>query len=138
MQGQETSFTISGNDWLTRDSTCIRDYIHIYDVAQANLKAIENFDYAFTQKNSHTDLNFIALNIGSGVDVTVREFIYAFENVTGEKIHINYGPRRPGDIGGSYANINLAKRAIHWEPKLSVEEAILDYINWEEKKEKLK
>lgn len=135
-QGRAKSFTISGNDWLTRDSTCIRDYIHIYDVAQANLKAIENFDYAFTQKNSHTDKSFIALNIGSGVDVTVREFIYTFENVTGEKIPLNYGERRPGDIGGSYANINLAKRAIHWEPELSVEEAIIDYINWEERKNK--
>lgn len=134
IQGKSREFVITGNDWMTRDSTCIRDYIHIYDAAQANIKAIENFDHAFSQKNSHTDLNFIALNIGSGVDVTVREFIYAFENVTGEKIPITFGPRRPGDIGGSYANINLAKRAIHWEPKLSVEEAILDYIKWEELK----
>ncbi len=130
LDGKRQSFTISGNDWMTRDNTCIRDYIHVYDVAQANVKAVENFDMAFSQKNSHTDPNFIALNIGSGVDVTVREFIYAFENVTGEKIPIVYGPRRPGDIGGSYANINLAKRAIHWEPKLTVEEAILDYIKW--------
>ncbi len=128
--GVKPSFVLAGNDYLTRDHTCIRDYIHAADVAQANIKAIENFDRAFASKNSPYDPGFIALNIGSGVDITVREFIYAFENVTGEKIPIVEGPRRPGDIGGAYANINLAKRAILWEPKLSVEEAIMDYIHW--------
>lgn len=129
---EEKSFVISGTDWETRDGTCIRDYIHAWDVAMANVKAVENFDESF-EKAGREYSNYLSLNIGSGVDVTVREFIMAFENVTGEKINTVDGPRRQGDITGSYANINLAKRTIGWTPQLSIEDAILDMINYEEK-----
>ena len=131
---QETCFIISGDDWGTRDGTCVRDYIHIWDVAMANVLAAENFDDAFTRAGKEYS-DYLSLNIGSGVDVTVREFIMAFENVTGEKIPIKFGPRRKGDISGSYANIQLAERTIGWEPKFVVENAIIDYINWLEKSE---
>jgi UDP-glucose 4-epimerase len=126
---EEKSFMISGTDWDTRDGTCIRDYVHVSDVAMANVKAVENFDTAF-EKAGDDYTNYISLNIGSGVDVTVREFIMAFENVTGEKINITTGPRRKGDVTGSYANISLAKRAIDWAPEHTIEDAIMDILSF--------
>ena len=67
-----------------------------------------------------------------GVDVTVKEFIIAFENVTQEKINTVMGKRREGDIGGSYANIQLAKRTIDWKPEYSIEDAIFDVLKYYE------
>lgn len=131
LQGEKDSFTIYGNNWETRDGTCMRDYVHVWDVAQANVKAIENFDEAFTKAGEGYE-NFIALNIGSGIGVTVHEFIFAFENITGEKIKILESSRRPGDIGGSYANVSLAKKIIGWEAKSTIEDAIIDAIHWQE------
>ena len=129
MTGKESSFTIWGDDWGTRDGTCVRDYIHIWDVAMANVLAAENFDSSFKHAGEEFS-DYLSLNIGSGIDVTVKEFISAFENVTGEKIPIKIGARRKGDISGSYANIQRAKRSIGWEPGFVVENAIIDYLNW--------
>jgi UDP-glucose 4-epimerase len=120
---------MSGDDWGTRDGTCVRDYIHIWDVANANVLAAENFDTAFEKAGDEVN-DYLSLNIGSGVDVTVREFINAFENVTGEKIPVKVGPRRKGDISGSYAGIRRAQRTIGWQPTYAVENAIIDYLSW--------
>lgn len=133
-EGRESCFIISGDDWGTRDGTCVRDYIHIWDVAMANVLAAENFDTSFGKAGPEFS-NYLSLNIGSGIDVTVREFISAFENVTGEKVPTKVGPRRKGDISGSYANIQRAKRTIGWEPQYVVENAIIDYLNWLENNE---
>ena len=129
---EENTFVISGDDWDTRDGTCVRDYIHVWDVAQANVKAIENFDIAFERAGKEYADNYLSINIGSGVDVTVKEFIMAFENVTGEKINTRIGPRRRGDISGSYANIRLAQKTIDWKPTYSLEDAIFDALRWDE------
>lgn len=134
LEHESSVFEISGDDWETRDGTCIRDYIHIWDAGMANVKAVENFDEAFERANVKS---FLPLNIGSGVGVTVQEFIYAFQNVTGEKIQIIKGARRPGDIAGSYANIASAAKAIKWEAQNTLEDAIIDAIRWEEKKREL-
>ncbi|MGN1319401.1 MAG: UDP-glucose 4-epimerase GalE [Lachnospirales bacterium] len=122
-------FTIMGDDWDTRDGTCIRDYIHVRDLAMANAKAVLNFDEAFERAGIEYT-NYLSLNIGSGVDVTVKEFLIAFENVTGEKINTVVGDRRQGDIGGSYANIGLAKRTIGWTPQYTIEDAIFDVLKY--------
>lgn len=123
------TFTIYGDDWDTRDGTCIRDYIHVSDLAMANVKAIQNFEDSFKRAGSEYS-NYLSLNIGSGVDVTVREFLIAFENCTGERINTVVGERRKGDIGGSYANIGLAKRTIEWAPKYTIEDAIFDVLKY--------
>lgn len=130
IKGNE-SFIINGDDYLTRDGTCIRDYIHITDLAKANVKAVLNFDDAFKKVGSEYT-NYLSLNVGSGIDVTVKEFLIAFQNITGEKINTIIGPRRIGDIGGSYANIQLAKKAIDWEPEFRVEDAIIDRCSLED------
>lgn len=130
--GEESTFEISGDDWDTRDGSCVRDYIHISDVAKANLLAAENFNSSF-ENAGREYTNYLSINIGSGIDVTVKEFIIAFENVTGEHIHTTIGKRRQGDISGSYANVQLAKRAINWTPTLTLEDAIFDAMKWYEK-----
>ena len=124
-------FTINGTDWATRDGTCIRDYLHVWDLAMAHVKALENFDRAFRISES---TGYLPINIGTGVGSTVKEVVTAFENVSGEKVDIITGPRRPGDICGSYASTNLAKDCLDWKAELSMEEAILDAIRWEDSK----
>lgn len=129
--GDERVFSISGRDWGTRDGTCLRDYVHVWDVALAHVAAVTRFDEAF-ECTEVRDVGFLPINIGSGIGVTVREFITAFENVTGRKINVVYTQRRLGDIAGSYANTSRAKNALGWEAKISLEEGILDAIRWEE------
>jgi len=132
MNGDAGSFVIHGDDWGTRDGTCLRDYVHIWDLALAHVKAVENFENAFIKAGAK-DKDFLPLNIGSGIGVTVKEFIFAFENVTREKLSVEIGERRPGDVAGVYANINRARTLIDWEAKRQLEEAILDALRWEEK-----
>ena len=127
----DTEFVVGGNDWPTKDGTCIRDYIHIFDVALAHVKALENFDEAFLRINT-PNKNYMPINIGSGRGSSVKELIYAFENITGEKVKVVYGDRRPGDAIGSYANISRAKISIDWDVSLTMEEGILDAIRWKE------
>ncbi len=134
VEGKEKVFKIAGKDWGTRDGTCIRDYVHVWDVALAHIKAIENFDSAFS-KADLKDKGYMPLNIGSGIGVTVKEFISAFENIVGEKINVELSEHRLGDIAGSYANISRAKELIDWQASICIEEAILDSLKWEELQE---
>lgn len=129
MLGESKKFVIMGDDWETRDGTCIRDYIHVRDLSMANVKAVLGFDEAIVKAGPEYS-NYLSLNIGSGVDVTVREFLIAFENVTGEKINTVVGKRRQGDIGGSYAGIRLAKKTLDWSPQYTVEDAIFDVLKY--------
>jgi UDP-glucose 4-epimerase len=132
LAGDEKAFYIAGKDWGTRDGSCIRDYVHVWDVAMAHVKAAEQFDDAFA-KAELRNKNYLPINIGSGIGVTVLEFIYAFENIMGEKVNtIISNEHRPGDIAGSYANISLAKALLGWEASIPIEEAIMDAVRWEE------
>jgi len=126
---KESVFKIAGSNWSTRDGTCIRDYVHIWDVASAFVAAVKNFDSAF-EKYKDGNAKYLPINIASGTGVTVKELICAFENITSERINIGYDGPRAGDIAGSYANIDRAKELLGWGTKLSIEEAILDTIRW--------
>jgi len=132
INGEADSFVIHGNDWGTRDGTCLRDYVHIWDLALAHVNTVINFDGAFDKANVK-EKDFLPINVGSGIGVTVKEFIFAFENVTRERINVEIGERRPGDVAGVYANINRARALIDWDAKRQLEEAILDALRWEEK-----
>jgi len=126
---KDSVFKIAGSDWSTRDGTCIRDYVHIWDVANAFVAAIENFDSAFLKYKDGNE-RYLPINIASGTGVTVKELIFAFENITSERLNIGYDVPRAGDIAGSYANTGRAKELLNWEANLSIEEAILDTIRW--------
>jgi UDP-glucose 4-epimerase len=117
-------FIIAGTDWPTRDGTGLRDYVHVWDVARAHVRALERFDDVPSRNG------FVAVNIGTGAGTTVRELIRAFEAVTGEPLPVCEGPRRPGDVAGAYARVDRADRLLHWHAQLSVSDGIRDTLSW--------
>lgn len=131
--GNVPEFNITGVDWPTRDGSGIRDYIHVWDLAQAHVKAIENFENVFASKTN----NFAIINLGTGRGVTVKELLYAFEKVYGSKIPTKEVQPRPGDVAGAFANADTAYKLLNWQPSLSIEKAIEDALKWTEIQKKL-
>ena len=117
--------TVNGNDYDTRDGSCIRDYIHVTDIADAHVKAL---NYLIENKQKHQTSVF---NLGTGNGVTVLEVISAFEKATGVKLEYHIGPRRAGDVVTIYANNNLVKQELGWEPKFGLEEMMLSAWKWQ-------
>lgn len=127
--GREPVFNLTGIDWPTRDGSGIRDYLHVWDLALAHLKAIENFDKAIAE-GSEDEVDYTVINLGTGNGVTVKEFLVAFENVVGKQLPVAIHPPRPGDIAGAYANADKAKRLLGWKAEKSIEEGIADALKW--------
>jgi len=127
--GREPVFNLTGIDWPTRDGSGIRDYLHVWDLALAHLKAIENFDKAISE-GSEDDVDYSVINLGTGNGVTVKEFLVAFENVVGKQLPVSIQPPRPGDVAGAYANADKAKRLLGWKAEKSIEEGISDALKW--------
>lgn len=116
------TFELYGNDYDTKDGTCVRDYINIEDLAQAHLLAL---DYLNNGGNT------IFLNLGTNDGNTVKEVFKACENITEKKIHISFMPRRAGDPASLVANNTKAKEVLNWTPKRSLEQSIETAYNWE-------
>jgi UDP-glucose 4-epimerase len=116
---------VYGDDYPTRDGSCIRDYIHVCDIARAHILALE---YLAKRKNTTSCDVF---NLGTGNGITVLEVIKSFEKVSGVKLDYEIGPRRPGDIVSIYANNSLAKDKLNWEPKYSLDEMMSSAWKWE-------
>lgn len=127
--GREEVFNLTGVDWPTRDGSGIRDYIHVWDLAQAHLKAVENFEKAINE-GSEEGLPYTVINLGSGQGVTVKEFVVAFEKVFGQKVPVAIKPPRPGDVAGAYANADRAEKLLGWKAELPIEEGIRDALKW--------
>ena len=127
--GRLEYFGITGTDYPTRDGTGLRDYIHVWDLAQAHVTAVEQFEAAF-ERTGNPDQRYLVINLGTGEGVTVREVVTAFEKVWGQPINKRDMPRRPGDVAGAYANADTAKRLLGWETHLSLEDAIRDALEW--------
>ena len=134
--GRIPEFTITGTDYPTRDGTGIRDYIHVWDLARAHVKAVEGFEQAFERAGNPAD-NYLVVNLGTGLGVTVRELVTAFEKVVGETINKSDGPRRPGDTAGSFCNADTAKRLLDWQAELSIEQGIRDALRWGEVRDEI-
>lgn len=134
--GRIPEFTITGTDYPTRDGTGIRDYIHVWDLARAHVKAVEGFEQAFERAGSPAE-NYLVVNLGTGRGVTVRELVTAFETVVGEVINKSEGPRRPGDTAGSFCNADTAKRLLDWRAELTIEQGIHDALRWGEVRDKI-
>jgi len=132
--GNIPQFTITGTDYETRDGTGIRDYIHVWDLAQAHIRAVEHFDRAFNNAGNPQD-NYLVINLGTGRGVTVRELVTAFEAVVGETINKADGPRRPGDTAGSFCNADTAMKLLRWKAKLPIEVGISDALKWGKKRD---
>jgi len=129
--GVREELTIFGNDYNTPDGTCIRDYIHVTDLADAHIKALEYLN----QKKSLINEFF---NIGTGKGTSVMEIINAFESSTGKKISFKIGKRRKGDVDATYADNKKALKTLCWSPKYSLEQALKSAWNWEKNYRKIK
>jgi UDP-glucose 4-epimerase len=123
--GKLTKMFVHGNDYPTRDGSCLRDYIHVCDVAAAHTLALRKME----KDKSEDDCE--VFNLGTGNGVTVLEAIHAFEKVSGVKLNYEIGPRRPGDIVAIYANNDKAKKELGWCPKYSLEDMMRTAWNWE-------
>ncbi|MGZ3958093.1 MAG: UDP-glucose 4-epimerase GalE, partial [Flavisolibacter sp.] len=113
--GKLPKMTVFGDDYPTRDGSCVRDYIHVSDIAHAHTLAIK---YLQEGRNSSGCEVF---NLGTGNGVTVLEAIGAFEKVSGVKLNYEIGPRRPGDIMAIYANNDKARTRLGWNPAFSLD-----------------
>ncbi len=125
--GRIPKMLVHGNDYPTRDGSCIRDYIHICDLANAHTLSIQ---YLEQGKNSKPCEVF---NLGSGNGVSVLEAIQAFEKISGIKLNYETGPRRSGDVVAVYANNDKAKAVLGWKPLFSLEEMMATAWKWEQR-----
>lgn len=126
--GKREKMTVFGNDYQTRDGSCIRDYIHVMDLASAHTLAIT---YLLDGKNEAACEIF---NLGIGQGVTVLEAIGAFEKATGEKLNYEIGPRRAGDVEAIYANYDKAAERLNWQPKRNIEDIMRTAWQWEKQR----
>ena len=125
--GKIPQMMVHGDDYPTRDGSCMRDFIHVSDIAHAHTLSLE---YLLNDKSS---LRCEVFNLGSGNGVTVLEAIKAFEKVSGTSLNYIIGPRRPGDVIAIYANNHLAKTKLGWDTKYSLEDMMLTAWKWEQK-----
>ena len=123
--GKREKLVVFGEDYSTRDGSCIRDYIHIMDLADAHTKALE-----YLLKNQDAK-KIDVFNLGSGEGVTVLEAIKAFEKVNGLALKYEIGPRRSGDVVAVYANNDKAKQLLGWLPKRGIEQIMESAWQWE-------
>ena len=134
--GKQPAFEITGTNWPTRDGSGIRDYIHVWDLAQAHVMAVEQFPQVFDRAGNPPD-RYLVINLGTGRGVTVFELVSAFEKVFGKELVKSGKPPRPGDVAGSYANADTARRLIGWEARLPIEKGIEDALKWGELRENI-
>ncbi len=122
--GKQECLTVFGDDYPTRDGSCVRDYIHVMDLAEAHVQAIQ-----FLENQNQGCLE--AVNIGTGTGTTVLEVIRVFEHVTNQTLHYQIGPRRAGDVIEIFANATKANSLLSWKASRSIEDAVRDAWNWE-------
>jgi UDP-glucose 4-epimerase len=125
--GKLSQMKVYGNDYPTRDGSCIRDYIHVCDIAHAHtLSLLYLMDEKATKKCE-------VFNLGSGNGVTVLEAIHTFEKVSGVKLNYVIAPRRAGDVIAIYANNEYARNQLGWTVKYSLEDMMLTAWKWEQR-----
>lgn len=121
--GVHEKLTVFGNDYDTPDGSCIRDYIHVQDLADAHIVALQYL--------SKSDEEYEVFNIGTGQGSSVLELIHSFEEVTGVKVPYEIGDRREGDLPNIYANPEKAIQKLNWKTKLDMKQALKDAWRWE-------
>ena len=124
--GIRSHLTVFGNDYPTPDGTCIRDYVHVSDVADAHVRAL-----LFTSDNP-LDI----FNIGTGKGTSVLEMIQYFNEVSGIELPYEIGPRRAGDITEIFANVSYSNATLGWRAQRNVKDALNDAWNWEQRQAK--
>ena len=117
--------TVFGDDYDTRDGSCIRDYIHVSDIADAHVKAL---NYLIENKQKQATSVF---NLGTGNGVSVFEAIKSFEKVAEQKLNYHIGKRRAGDVISIYANNDFAKQELKWIPQFNLDDMMLSAWKWQ-------
>ncbi len=123
--GIRDHLTVFGSDYDTPDGTCIRDFIHVCDLADAHIAALELALNAEAQTCE-------VFNIGTGRGHSVKELIDTFKNETGVDIDVRYGHRRAGDVSAIYANVDKAEKILGWKAERSLGDALRDAWNWQQ------
>ncbi|MDE3253742.1 MAG: UDP-glucose 4-epimerase GalE [Bacteroidota bacterium] len=124
--GLRPSLTVFGNDYDTPDGTCVRDYIHVVDLAKAHVKSCGRL---IDKKNRDS---FEVFNIGTGKGLSVLEIIHAFEKQNQLSLKYEIGPRRSGDSPAMYADVTRAKEILRWEAELGLTEIVTSAWKWEQ------
>ena len=130
--GLRDQLSVFGDDYPTEDGSCIRDYIHVVDLAKAHVVALERL---LKDRNSN---QFETFNIGTGKGSSVLEVVHAFEKVTQQKLNYKIVNRREGDVISVYADTKKANDVLGWKAEKSMEESLLSSWNWEKKVRKIK
>jgi UDP-glucose 4-epimerase len=124
--GVRDKLTVFGNDYSTPDGSCIRDYVHVMDLADAHVRALEYLD---KQANGFYDV----FNVGTGKGVSVLEIINTFEKSNGVKVPYQVGPRRAGDVAECYADVGKIEKTMGWKATRSLEDGLKDAWAWQQK-----
>jgi UDP-glucose 4-epimerase len=124
--GKREKVVVFGDDYDTRDGSCIRDYIHVMDLANAHTKALQ---YLLANKNER---NYEVFNLGIGEGASVLEVIHAFEKVADQSLNYEIGARRAGDVVAIYANNDHAMQRLNWQPTRSIEAIMRTAWAWEQ------
>lgn len=123
--GIREQLTVFGNDYDTADGTCIRDYIHVSDLAEAHVKSCQRL------LNNRVENNYEVFNIGTGNGISVLEIIEAFEKFNNIKLKYIIGQRRSGDAPSIYADASLAERVLGWKAALGLKEMVTSAWQWQ-------
>jgi UDP-glucose 4-epimerase len=125
-EGKYDLLHIFGKDYDTVDGTCVRDFIHVVDLAKGHVKALENIN----ENGVHI------FNLGTGKGTSVLELVTSFNKVNGELVKYDFADRRPGDVPENYANPSKAKEVLGWEANYTIDDMCLDSWNFSKKKNK--
>lgn len=125
--GLREKLTVFGDDYPTPDGTCIRDFIHVMDLAEAHVAALQ---YILPKTDNAL---YEVVNVGTGQGASVLEIIHGFERVTGKKLNYTIGPRRPGDVVSVYADAEKAEKVLGWRAQRSLDESLSDAWRWQER-----
>ena len=125
--GLHETLVIFGDNYPTPDGTCIRDYIHVVDLAKAHVLAIERL------VNNKNTSNYETYNIGTGKGSTVLEVINSFEKISNTSLNYSFAPRRSGDVVEAYADNRKVSSDLGWRAESSLDDAMLSAWNWENK-----
>ncbi|MCO4779825.1 MAG: UDP-glucose 4-epimerase GalE [Flavobacteriaceae bacterium] len=125
--GKRAQLSVFGNDYPTPDGTCIRDYIHVVDLAEAHMAAMNRL------LNNAPTASFEVFNVGTGKGSSVLEVIKAYEKVSGRSLPFVFAPPRQGDVTAAYANTHKASTILGWQSRFSLEEAMASALTWENK-----
>ncbi|GAA1744492.1 UDP-glucose 4-epimerase GalE [Aeromicrobium alkaliterrae] len=124
-RGELDAFTITGTDLPTRDGTGVRDFVHVWDLAEAHVRAVERFDDVVTDEQPS-----VVINLGTGAGVTVRELVSTFESVHGSRVPVREAAPRPGDAIGAFANVDRATDLLGWKAQLGLADGIDAALRW--------